>query len=367
MSLQPRPEIADLKVSQHGGLNYAELEAMGISPDEVLDFSVSSNPHGPPPGLVAATKDARIDRYPDSEASELRHRLGRRLRVDPRNIIVGSGSTELIRLAALAYLGRDDKALIIEPTFGEYEVACHIMGAAIVRQRLSDRDGFALDMDMTQELMRRHRPRVVFLCNPNNPTGSYLSRQEFQRLLAAAPDSLVILDEAYIAFVPETWPSTDMIEDNNLLILRSMTKDYTLAGLRLGYAVAHQEIVDTLRRVCPPWNVNAVAQQAGVFALQQEEFSRRTRIQVSQAKAYLVRELTRLGLRPLPSRTNFFLVEVGDASDWRRRLLKKGILVRDCTSFGLPHHVRIAPRDFMACSRLVAAIKELQREEPDAG
>ena len=362
MSLQPRPEVRDLQPSEHGGLNYPELEVMGLSPNEVIDFSVSSNPSGPPRGLTAKTGAVRIDRYPDSEASELRRCLGHKLGIKPENIVIGSGSTELIRLAALAYLGKKDTAIIIEPTFGEYEVACNIMGASIIRQRLAAEDGFRLDLDRTVGLIGQFRPKAVFINNPNNPTGSYVSRQEFSRLVDAAAESLVVLDEAYIMFVENAWSPLDMVDDTNVLVLRSMTKDYSLAGLRLGYAVARKDIIDTLRRVCPPWNVNSVAQQVGLLALQQDGFLERSRVAAAKAKKYLVRELTRLGFRCLPSQANYFLVEVGCAREFRQRLLKKKIVVRDCTSFGLPNHVRIAPRDMRACRRLISAIEGLQGE-----
>lgn len=238
---------------------------------------------------MSKTRDVKIARYPDSGANELRRRLSQKLGVQPRNILIGSGSTELIRLAALAYLGKDDRAMIIEPTFGEYEVACNIMGASIVRQRLAEEDGFTLDISKTRELIERHSPRVIFICNPNNPTGNYIGQEEFNRLLAVAGDSLVILDEAYIVFVEHAWFSPPMVEGNNLLVLRSMTKDYTLAGLRLGYAIAGDEIIDLLRRVCPPWNVNTVAQRAGILVLQQDEFLKRSRVMVARGRNYLVR------------------------------------------------------------------------------
>ena len=363
MGLQPRSEISGLKKSEHGGPNYAELEALGISPGEVIDFSVSSNPNGPPPGVRATIKSQRIDIYPDSGASEFRRQLADKIMVSPRNILAGSGSTELIRLAALAYLSKGDRAVIIDPTFGEYEVACNLMGAHIIRERLPAENGFTLDIAKTIYCIRKHKPQVVFVCNPNNPTGNYIGQEEFSNLLAAAADSLVVLDEAYIAFVGNTWSWQDMIEDSNLLVLRSMTKDYTLAGLRLGYAIAREEIIDTLRSVCPPWNVNSVAQLAGTVALQQDEFLDKSRIKVARAKAYLIEELTRLGYYCLPSDANFFLVEVGSASNFRQRLLEKRIVVRDCTSFGLPGHIRIAPRGLEACRKLINAIKELHGEE----
>lgn len=359
MPLQPRPSIANLDNCEHGGLNHAELEKLGFRPDEIIDFSVNSNPFGLPPGVRQVTRRAKIARYPDSQTTDLRRLLAQELGVAPGNILVGSGSTELIRLAVLAYLDKGDDALIIEPTYGEYEVACKIVGASIIKQRLLANDGFQLDVAETEELIKNRQPRVVFVCNPNNPTGNYISLIEFERILDVAPDSLVILDEAYVTFVDSAWPSIKLIEKGNLLILRSMTKDYSLAGLRLGYAIAHEDIIDPLRRVCPPWNVNVVAQQAAMVALQDRDYLEESRAKVAENKDYLVKELTRMGFCCLPSRANYFLVEVGNATEFRQRLLRNKILVRDCTSFGLPQYIRIAPSTLNKCRELVAAAKRI--------
>jgi histidinol-phosphate aminotransferase len=207
-------------------------------------------------------------------------------------------------------------------------------------------------------LIRQHRPKGIFLCNPNNPTGQYLSREEVRKILSMAKDSLVILDEAYIAFTEDTWASVDLIDWGNLVILRSMTKDYALAGLRLGYAVAAESIISVLKRVRPPWNVSSVAQAAGVFALKADGYLDMCGRKIKEAKEFLVKELSGLGLSPLPSQANFFLVKVGDAARFRQALLKKGILVRDCTSFGLSGYIRLAPRSMAECQRLLTAIKE---------
>ncbi len=360
MSLLSRPEIHGLSGCPHGGIDYAELETLDIAPQEVIDFSANLNPFGPPPGVMAALRQVDISHYPDSETSCLKHSMAEKLGIKPNNLLIGSGSTELIRLAALAYFGRDDKALFIEPTFGEYQIACQISGASLIKQQLSAQNGFCLDVNETVELIRQHCPRGIFVCNPNNPTGRYLSRADFEQILDAAKNSLVVLDEAYVSFVDNAWSSLNMIEGNNLLVLRSMTKDYAMAGLRLGYGVAKEEIIANLRRICPPWNVNALAQKAGIIAIAEEGYLKRCQIELREAKSYLVAEFSALGLSPLPSEANFFLVEVGDAPTFRRELLKRMILVRDCTSFGLPYHVRIAPRILPECRKLITAIKEIQ-------
>jgi len=380
LPLLPRSEIKQVVVCQHGGIDYAELEALGIAPQDVVDFSANLNPFGPPPAVVEALNNVgcelseAISHYPDSEASHLRHCLAEKLGIGVGNILVGSGSTELIRLAALAYFGKGDRVLIIEPTFGEYQVACQIAGASLITQQTKRENDFRLSIYETIQLINQHRPKGIFICNPNNPTGRYFSREDFEKILDVTMDSLVVLDEAYISFVDNAWSSLNLAvhsplpaealsmtkeQRSNLLVLRSMTKDYGMAGLRLGYGVATEEIIATLRRICPPWNVNALAQRAGIIAVSEEEYWQRCQVDIREARKYLVAELSNLGLPPLPSETNFFLVEVGDAFWFRRELLKRKVLVRDCTSFGLPQYVRIAPRTLPECQRLIATIKEV--------
>jgi len=311
-------------------------------------------------------RETDISHYPDSETSYLRRALAKKLGINVNNLLIGSGSTELIRLAALAYFGKGDEVLIIEPTYGEYQVACQITGASVIKQRLAPQNGFRLNTSETVELIRQHRPKGVFICNPNNPTGRYLPQADFERILDASEDSLVILDEAYISFVDNAWSSLALAlhssmraKRSNLLVLRSMTKAYAIPGLRLGYGVARKEIIANLRRICPPWNVNALAQKAGVITINNEDYLKRHQIELSEAKSYLIQELSHLGLQPLPSEVNFFLVEVGSARRFRQELLKQKILVRDCTSLGLPQYIRIAPRTLPECQRLVAAIQKV--------
>jgi len=334
---------------------------MGLKPEEILDFSVCSNPFPPPPRIGKILSSIAINRYPDSEATELRQCLSEKLEVVPDNILVGSGATELIRLIALTYFGHGDSVLILEPTFGEYEVACQIVGAEVFKQWSRVEDNFTLKIEETVNFIRQRRPKGIFICQPNNPTGQYLSRQEVEAVLDAGVNSLLVLDEAYIAFTDGIWSSTDLLHRDSIIILRSMTKDYALAGLRLGYAVANREIIDRLRRVRPPWNVNVLAQKAGVVVLRDEGYLERCKPKIKQAKQFLVDELCRIGFTVVPSGTNFFLVRVGDVKIFRSALLKRGILVRDCASFGLPEYVRIAPLTMPECKRLIATIQALKR------
>lgn len=361
MSLRPRPEIEHLKPCHHGSIDYAELAAMGISPEEVIDFSVCLNPF-PPPEIKKALNTVTITRYPDSEATEFRHCLAGKLGISPDNILAGSGTTELIRLIALTYFSSGDSVLIPQPTFGEYEVACRIAGANPVQPWLQAANDFTPEIAEMVSLIRQCQPRAIFLCNPNNPTGKYLPRREMEAVLEVTGDGLLVIDEAYINFVDGAESAIDLVNRGNAVILRSMTKDFALAGLRLGYAVAGEDIIQNLRRVRPPWNVNAVAQKAGVVALNNADYLEKSRLKIKKAREFLVSEFERLGLEPLPTDTHFFLVRVGNAGAFHHALLQNRILIRDGTSFGLPGHVRISPRTLPECRKLIAVIDELQKK-----
>ncbi|MBI4216199.1 MAG: histidinol-phosphate aminotransferase family protein [Chloroflexi bacterium] len=363
MSLRPRPEVLRLKRAVHGGPDYAELAALGLRPEEVVDFSANTHPFGPPAGVAPALAGLgrTIERYPDSEVGELRGRLGERLGVSPTRILCGNGSAELLWLAALAYLQPGAPVLILGPTFGEYRVVAAIAGAAAVEHRTWEEDGFVPDIAGALEAAQRLRPQALFLCNPNNPTGQHLGREAVAQLAAALPDALVVVDEAYASLMEHPPCSLGLLDRGNVLLVRSLTKDYALAGLRLGYALGREDLIATLRQVQPPWSVNAAAQAAGLAALADAGYMEGVRRRLAEAKTYLLEGLTALGLVCQPSAAPFFLVKVGDAPTWRRQLLQRGMLVRDCSSFGLPQHIRLSPRSLEDCRRLLAALKEIRR------
>jgi histidinol-phosphate aminotransferase len=363
LSLRPKRTITGLKNCVHGGINHAELKALGIDANDILDFSVCTNPFMPPPGIKEKMGTINIEHYPDSQASELRERLSERLGISADNILMGSGTTELIRLIALAYFRQNDPVLLLEPTYGEYEVASRLAGARPVKHRAGKRNHFTPKIEEVCNLIRQHNPKAVFICNPNNPTGQYLSRSDIEKVLDEMGDDLLILDEAYIDFVETTWNSLDLTQKGNVVVLRSMTKNYGLPGLRLGYAVARREIIESLRIAAPPWNVNAIAQGVAIAVLDHDEYLGQSLRQVREAKRFLVTELTVLGFKVLPSDANYFLVKVGNAAEYRRSLLAERILVRDCTSFGLPEYIRISPRTMPECDKLISAIESLIRQE----
>jgi histidinol-phosphate aminotransferase len=331
------------------------MERLGIDPAGVLDFSVSTNPFMPPPGIREMLASVPIERYPDSSSAMLRRKMSERLEVPADNIVIGNGTTELIRLLALAYLRRGDTALVLGPTYGEYEAAARLAGARVLSYRALEKDGFVPDMSEVADLIAARHPGAVFICNPNNPTAKYLSRHDVESVLENIGDGLLVLDEAYVAFVENSWDSIGLTQSGNVIALRSMTKDYGLPGLRLGYAVARREIAEVLRAALPPWNVNIAAQEIGAAVLEDDDYLKKTLRQVGESSRFLIEGLGSLGLTVLPSDAHYFLVRVGDAAACRLALLQRGCLVRDCTSFGLPEYIRVSPRSLPECQRLIVA------------
>lgn len=365
MPARPNPPFAETSPVAHGALDPGELAKLGLSAEKVIDFSSSINPYGPASVVQEAARTANIERYPDKECRELRLALAEHLGVDASCISVGSGSAELIDHLARIYLDRGDTALIVGPTFGEYERASRLCGARVVyeNRRVLGTE-VVLDLPNLLDTIEREEPRVVWLCNPNNPTGDYLNRASIGRLLEAVDsvNGLLVVDEAYKDLMPAGEPEdlTDLLP-GPLVLLRSMTKSHALAGLRLGYVLADPDTIRLLSVVRPPWNVGAPAQAAGIAALSDSALDRleNNRRSMVRTAAWLRRELQKLGLEVPPGRANYLLVKVGDVAWLRQELLVRGLQVRDCTSFGLPEYIRVAVRLPEECRRLVSEVGAL--------
>ena len=344
----------------HGGFDTAELRAENLTRDQVLDFSSNINPLGPSPRVRQAAAEADLSAYPDRECLDLREALAGTLDVGVDQLLVGNGSTELIHLLARAHLRAGARCLIFAPTFGEYEAAAALAGAEVRLVQASTAQGFTWSMDAAVGTIEATRPAMVFLCNPNNPTGVYLDRESVERLNAAlGSDGLLVLDTSYVPLADAGWDALPLLQRGNVALLRSMTKDHALAGVRLGYMAAPQPVVAATRRLQPSWSVNGVAQAVGLAALADEAHVAAARGVIAEAKAYLEAQLAALCVPAIPSAANFMLVRVGDATGVRRALLRRRILVRDCTSFGLPDFLRIAVRRPEECARLVAALRDV--------
>jgi len=346
----------------HGGIDGVELRRLGINPEDVLDFSSNINPFGPPPAVREAL--ARLDPapYPDRTACALRTTLAVRYACAPESILVGNGSNELIHLIARALLRPGDRVLVVEPTFGEYAHASRLAGARVLSLWPTAADSFAIDIAALLGSVTLHRPRLVWLCAPNNPTGLTIERPDLVMLARACNEagSYLILDAAYAEMERGNAGNADVLPlGEHVLVLRSVTKAYALAGLRLGCLIGDADLLARIAAFQPAWSVNSAAQAAGQAALEASTFLAETLPQLWACSDALRAGLTALGLRILPSSLPFFLVQVDDGTDVRAALLRGGCLVRDCTSFGLPAYVRVAPRAYMDNQRLIEVWRRL--------
>ncbi len=348
----------------HGGPDEAELAALGLWPEDVLDFSASTNPFGPPPGVREALAVCDITRYPDRRATRLRAALAAHESVSADCVLVGAGGAGLIWALAQAWLRPGDTAFVVGPTFGEYVAASRLMRATVVEWRgfwpvEVERHQAAASQREVARAIAAARPRLIWLCNPNNPTGAYLAAEEVTALLPAAPDALWVLDEAYRPFVVDPWPSTPLIEHGNVVLLRSLTKDCALPGIRLGYLLGPADVIARVATAQPPWSVSAPAIATGLAALHNYAAVRESLAALRAETAWLRAALLDRGWLVPPSATNFLLIRVGDAAAVRRCLLiEHHIQVRNCASFGLPDFIRIGVRTRRDNERLLAALED---------
>jgi histidinol-phosphate aminotransferase len=367
---EARPTILRIvQASVHGAVDPSALRAESVDPATIVDFSSNQSPLGASPTVPRAVGSAVIDAYPDPRAAALCAALAGRHRVSESEVVCGNGSTELIRLVAQLSLTEGDRAVALSPVFGECEVATALAGAELVRLPLSHRGhgrGFVCDAQRLQQTLVASRARLCWLCSPNNPTGMALPRGLVATLVAEHPDVLFVLDEAYCDLLPGAPWTADLLEAGNLVVLRSMTKYWGLAGARLGYALAGRSAAAALRAAAPPWSVNAFAQAAGLAALADLDHHERSITLLVTERDRLVAGLQQLGWTTEPTRAGFFLIHARDAASARRELLARGRLVRDCASFGLPGHVRVSPRHPRQNDLLLEAFAELAPPEVPA-
>lgn len=354
----------------HGTLDYEELRVLGLQPEDLTLFSSNINPFGPPPATVAALRAAAtaemIARYPDRLSYELRVELAHTHNLPIESILVGNGSADLLWLVGLRHL-QNRRVVIIGPTFGEYENVANIMQSEIVEiahpnwQKTAN--GYTPAVHPIEAIateIHQASPDVIFVCNPNNPTGQYLTNDELEALYTAAPRALWIIDEAYAEFMQPPTTTASWIHRGNWLVLRSMTKDFALGGLRLGYLLGAPALIHTLQTLQSPWNVNTFAQLGGIVSLREgKEWRQQTIARLHNDTVLLQAQLQQIGYQPMPTSTNYFLMPVESPTALRQVLLEHRIVVRDCTSFGLPDYIRIATQRPEANTRLLQILGEL--------
>ena len=363
-----RDNVKNLKPCVHGAEVLGAAEESGFLPQDILDFSSSVNPLGPSKKALDAAKKAfsQIAAYPDSNSNELRQVIaGHFGKIKKSNVVVGNGSTELMYLFAEVFLKKGEKAVIPAPTFGEYESAVRKTGETPKFVKLNKK----FNVDAALFASELAGAKIVFLCNPNNPTSMLIPQATLISIIEKAleQDTLVFLDEDFLEFV-ENEKALTMIGNikkyPNLFILRSFTKIFGLTGLRVGYGIANEEIINVLSCAKIPWNVNCLAQAAAVAALKDEEHLRFTHELIQTEKAWLQAELAKFGGFKFSSPdANFFFIDIRKsgftATELKNKMLKQGMLIRDCTSFkGLDEfYVRVAVKTHAENERLIDALK----------
>ena len=344
-----------MKKMIHGGDIYRH-------PD-MIDFSSNCNPFGPPQSVQDAICRAagQIGHYPDVQCSLLRDALSAKLHVPGAWIFFGNGAAEVIFAAVTAL--KPKKALLPAPTFAEYAQALETVGCEIQYEQTAEADGFALPMDFAEQITEDID--MVFLCNPNNPTGNLLSREETERVIrrAGALDCTVVLDECFLDFVenPDEFSMLgELAAYPHVILLKAFTKLYAMAGVRLGYGISSDPaIIEKLERSVQPWNVSSLAQAVGLAALTEDAYVRESLTTLRAERAYLLQALEKLGCRTYASQANYIFFR-GETT-LGEKLRAAGFLVRDCSNYaGLGKgYYRVAVRLHEDNVKLVQALAHI--------
>jgi histidinol-phosphate aminotransferase len=339
-----RKNIRDLKPYEPGK-PIKELEReLGIREADIIKLASNENPIGPSPRAVKAMEGAlkEVNRYPDGSCFYLKKRLAARLKVRPQNLIIGNGSDELIDIITKAFLEERQEALMAEPSFLEYKIVTRTRGAKI---RTVPLEGFRYNIEEIARAITKDT-KLIFLGNPDNPTGAYLGKKDLSYLLARCPKRVILVfDEAYRELTDAAGYSNpvDYIKRENIIVLRTFSKAYGLAGLRIGYAIAGRGLTGWMERVRQPFNVNLLAQIAAEAAISDTRHLSNTRSLVKKGKRFLIREMVGLGCEVAASPANFILFSAKGirGTDIFKRLLCEGVIIRDMKPYGIDQWARV--------------------------
>jgi histidinol-phosphate aminotransferase len=354
------PEYIRSLVPYEPGKPIEEVEReYGISGS--VKLASNENPLGPSPRALAALRERlpELHLYPDGDCFYLKRTLAQKLGVEPDRLIFGNGSNEIIELAVRTFMRPGDEAVMAEQAFVVYELIVQAVGG---KRKTVPLKNFTHDLAAIADAVTP-QTRLVFLANPNNPTGTIYRRRDWQAFLERiSPDILVIVDEAYFEYVGEAdYPnSLDYhVRHAAILTLRTFSKLYGLAGLRIGYGIGAKDVIALMQRVRQPFNVNAPAQWAALAALEDTEHVQRSLETNQHGMQYLQAEFARLGLSYVPSQANFILVRVGNGLEVFQSLLQQGVIVRPMVGYKFPDHVRVTVGTMAENQNLIGALERL--------
>lgn len=362
------PWVSGLGVYEPGRPIEEVAREMGLaSADAIIKLASNENALGPSPKAVAAMREQvrRMHLYPDGGAFYLREALSKRLHVAPGQVLVGSGSNELIEFIGHVFLNEKVSLVMADRAFVVYKLVGDMFRAQTIMTPMKH---YTHDLDAMLEAITP-ATRVVFIANPNNPTGTMVSGAELDAFLHRVPDHVVtVIDEAYIELLsPAAQPDTikHVRDGRKVILLRTFSKMYGLAGLRIGYGIAPEECIQLLARVRQPFNTTSIGQAAALAALEDEEHVRRTRTMVKEGLEYFESSFRKMGLEFVPSVVNFILVKVGRGREVFEAMQRKGVIVRSMDPYRLPDHIRITTgtrRENRRCIKVLAEVlKERER------
>lgn len=331
---------------------------------EVAKLASNENPLGSSPKALEAIREEleRVFMYPEGSSPALRAALAAKYGVDESQIVVGTGGDQVIAMVAEAFLNEGDEVIVPVPSFKTFETATVIMGGRLVGVPVNQ-ETLGLDLEAMLGAIT-DRTKIIFLCNPNNPTGTIVRRPEVEDFLSRVPARcLVVFDEAYFEYVddPQYPDGIGYVkQEKNVVVIRTFSKVYGLAGLRIGYAVGPKAVIDILARVLPPFPANRLAQAGALAALSDDDFTREVLRVNQEGRAYLLDEFTKLGMVCAESHANFIFVDVKhDAAKLNTKLLPRGFILRPGGGWGRPTSFRVTIGTMEENRKLIAALKEL--------
>lgn len=353
------PQLRDLAVYEPGKPIEETASKLGVDPDSIIKLASNENPLGPSPKAIEAMHAAleNVQLYPDGGSFYLREALAVRLGFTPENIILGNGSNEVIEFLGHAFLHRGDDVITSEYAFIAYKLIATLFGACTIETRSS---GYQQDLEAILDTITP-KTRVIFIANPNNPTGALISQDKIDKFMSRLPENIIVVfDEAYFEFLDSPPDTLQYVRDGrNIVVLRTFSKIHGLAGLRIGYGVARPDLIAVLEKTRQPFNVNSIAHAGALTALKDEAHQRETKRLVDQGRAYLQEQFAAMKLHFVPGAANFIMVNVGDGAAVFQKLLARKIIVRPLKGYQLPEWVRISVGTMEQNKQCIAGLKEI--------